>query len=672
MDGVNQYGPGAQYAYVETDSDTVTFVSGLHVGALVKFTTATLVSPNATDAENVSYTAPFTGSVVSNVENKLAESVSVKDFGAVGDGIANEISAFQDALDYINSIGGGTILVPPGDYLFKYNGAQPVLTVYSNTDIYIQKGAALLSQAIFGGFNSGLFTNDTGATNISIRGQGKFKAATGISLAGVLNNTTTISGLSSTAGLYVNMPVSGNNIPAGAYVVSVSSTSVVISSAATTSATQTVTFHYTGTPFVAMIGVDGFYMGQGLSMMDVYGASVGFAYKTELSVQNFVIDGIFSNYEDRSLVGGAKFAGEDFLHFYGGTSNGTVSNCAGYSGDDFIAFNLEPTGAVVWDTPMSNINVVNCSGVSLWSQMLRIYINPTSTVGSISYINVSNLTGTSNDLGGNSGSCGAIIEDTSSRNAIANINITNFAANCQNNGADGIFVSYADDVTVDNFEPFEPDDYSIRVENSARFTANNPKITTANRNVGGVPGIYIVDSSDATVNGGTVNNATSHGVQYDNVTRGFVNNVTFINNDGNGIAVTGTSEHLRLTGNYFNGNSGPAIQEYNTVNHNLISANDVTDNSNGSFTVLGTNTVVVFDNIGYTLPNSGITVTASPFTYTAGNTFETIYIQGGTVSSINVNGTQVFVSTDKTIRLGPQQSVVVTYTVAPSMTKIFN
>lgn len=42
VDGVNQYGPGAQYAYVETDSDTITFVSGLHVGANVKFTTSQL------------------------------------------------------------------------------------------------------------------------------------------------------------------------------------------------------------------------------------------------------------------------------------------------------------------------------------------------------------------------------------------------------------------------------------------------------------------------------------------------------------------------------------------------------------------------------------------------------------------------------------------------------
>lgn len=44
VDGVNQYGPGAQYAYEETDSNTVTFASGLHVGALVKFTTSSAQS----------------------------------------------------------------------------------------------------------------------------------------------------------------------------------------------------------------------------------------------------------------------------------------------------------------------------------------------------------------------------------------------------------------------------------------------------------------------------------------------------------------------------------------------------------------------------------------------------------------------------------------------------
>ena len=112
VDGVNQYGPGAQYAFVETDSETVTFVTGLHVGASVKFTTASSVSTNVTDAANVSYTPPFAGSVTTNVETKLSEYVSVKDFGAVGDGVTDDASAIQAALD-----ASATVFFPVGNYL---------------------------------------------------------------------------------------------------------------------------------------------------------------------------------------------------------------------------------------------------------------------------------------------------------------------------------------------------------------------------------------------------------------------------------------------------------------------------------------------------------------------------------------------------------------------------
>jgi len=111
VDGVNQYGPGALYSYVETDSNTVTFNSGLHVGAEVKFTTTQQQSAGAVDASQVTYTPPFTGFVATNVEAKLAQTVSVLDFGAVGDGVTDDYAAFQAAINAL-PVSGGTITIP--------------------------------------------------------------------------------------------------------------------------------------------------------------------------------------------------------------------------------------------------------------------------------------------------------------------------------------------------------------------------------------------------------------------------------------------------------------------------------------------------------------------------------------------------------------------------------
>ena len=45
--------------------------------------------------------------------------LSVKTFGAAGDAVTDDTSAFQRALDAAHTSGGGVVYAPPGQYLFK-------------------------------------------------------------------------------------------------------------------------------------------------------------------------------------------------------------------------------------------------------------------------------------------------------------------------------------------------------------------------------------------------------------------------------------------------------------------------------------------------------------------------------------------------------------------------
>jgi hypothetical protein len=115
VDGVNQI-EGGTYSFVETSSTVVTFTSGLHVGALVKFVSAETLTGGATSADLVSYTPAGVGAVSTNVQAKLRETVSVKDFGAVGDGVTDDTSAFISAIASVTA-SGARLYIPEGTYI---------------------------------------------------------------------------------------------------------------------------------------------------------------------------------------------------------------------------------------------------------------------------------------------------------------------------------------------------------------------------------------------------------------------------------------------------------------------------------------------------------------------------------------------------------------------------
>jgi len=68
---------------------------------------------------------------------------------------------------------------------------------------------------------------------------------------------------------------------------------------------------------------------------------------------------------------------------------------------------------------------------------------------------------------------------------------------------------------------------------------------------------------------------------------------------------------------------------------------------------------------------TSISVTASPFTYTDSDGFnEEVFIVGGTISLVKLNGTTIFTSAGNTsIMIQPNETIQVTYTGAPTMFK---
>lgn len=62
------------------------------------------------------FVQPGTGAVARTFQDKAAESISVRDFGAKGDGVTDDAPSFRAAVAYLATRGGGVLNVPAGSY----------------------------------------------------------------------------------------------------------------------------------------------------------------------------------------------------------------------------------------------------------------------------------------------------------------------------------------------------------------------------------------------------------------------------------------------------------------------------------------------------------------------------------------------------------------------------
>lgn len=170
----------------------------------------------------------------------------------------------------------------------------------------------------------------------------------------------------------------------------------------------------------------------------------------------------------------------------------------------------------------------------------------------------------------------------------------------------------------------------------------------------GVDGLTALAGTDVQINGGAFCGNTGSGIS-------FAAGVSFWSavgvRSGNGLGKAGNQVGIYV--------APGASNVYRVVGC------DLTGNTTTNFSDGGTGTVKnIRGNIGVTSGATGtIVVGASPFTYTAGALPETIYINQGTVSLVVVNGVGVFQSSNVSVLVQPNSTVVVTYTVTPSMAR---
>jgi polygalacturonase len=95
--------------------------------------------------------------------------VNIKDFGAIGNRISNDAPAIQAAIDHLAAQGGGTVLVPPGEYL-----CGPI-RLKSHITLHLTASATLYAsrrREDYDAQSKGVFLAADDAENVTVEGAG--------------------------------------------------------------------------------------------------------------------------------------------------------------------------------------------------------------------------------------------------------------------------------------------------------------------------------------------------------------------------------------------------------------------------------------------------------------------------------------------------------------------
>ena len=160
--------------------------ASFQVGTLVEMR----VNAATVSVADMSYNQGGTNAVTRTVQNRLQDSVSVKDFGAVGDGVTDDTAAFNAAIAALPA-NGGTIYVPNADYRINLTITKSGVTLQGETNSRHRSSASRiglrpfnLSLPVITIGNDTAYVEHVGLQDISIVDTSDSGAQVGLRLAG--------------------------------------------------------------------------------------------------------------------------------------------------------------------------------------------------------------------------------------------------------------------------------------------------------------------------------------------------------------------------------------------------------------------------------------------------------------------------------------------------------
>lgn len=203
---------------------TVTFTEAPPSGAAIEFVVGYAIGVGGGAAE-ITYTPAGTGAVTTTVQAKLRETVSVMDFGAVGDGVTDDTAAIQAAIDS----GAGSVFFPAGTYLVSKTSAfssdfpnndQPCLFVKSKTNfkLYGEGGAKLITTVHAQGILELQLCSDVVIDGLEFQGAGNYPQLDGTTGRGEKGtNTQGYNSASNGWGFYKNNSFNTSALTSGGF-----------------------------------------------------------------------------------------------------------------------------------------------------------------------------------------------------------------------------------------------------------------------------------------------------------------------------------------------------------------------------------------------------------------------------------------------------------------------